>query len=250
MIFHTFGDQKNKVILLIHGMLTPWQIWEDVASHFSKDYYVVVPELDGHTGDATSQFLSVESEAEQIREYALQNFNGKIHGLCGLSMGGRIAAVLAGMEGVKIQYLVLDGAPLATIPGFLRNIMKKNYLSIIDKSRQRVPKVIENCKRVFLPERYLENFLKIADHIEEQSVKNIIDSVFSSFAYKIYDCDMKILFMHGTKGNEMVSRKAAVKMKKANPQTEIRCFKGYAHAQLACFEINKWIKEVSGFIES
>ena len=97
MIFHTFGDQNNKVILLIHGMLTPWQIWEDATSHFSKDYYVVVPELDGHTEDATSQFLSVESEAEQIREYVLRKFNGKIHALCGLSMGGRIAAVLAGM---------------------------------------------------------------------------------------------------------------------------------------------------------
>jgi hypothetical protein len=165
-------------------------------------------------------------------------------------MGGRIAAVLAGMEGVKVQYLVLDGAPLATIPGFLRNIMKKNYLSIIDKSKQRDPKVIENCKRVFLPERYLENFLKIADRIEVQSIYNIMESVFDQFEYRTYDGGIKILFMHGTKGNEMISRKAAVKMKKANPQTEIRCFKGYAHAQLACFEINKWIKEVSGFIES
>ena len=235
MIFHTFGDQKNKVILLIHGMLTPWQIWEDVASHFSKDYYVVVPELDGHTEDATSQFLSVESEAEQIREYALQNFNGKIHGLCGLSMGGRIAAVLAGMEFNELL-------PPSERPEHTEMYEGFYHLDSMEGK--------ENCKRVFLPERYLENFLKIADHIEEQSVKNIIDSVFSSFAYKIYDCDMKILFMHGTKGNEMVSRKAAVKMKKANPQTEIRCFKGYAHAQLACFEINKWIKEVSGFIES
>lgn len=250
MIFHTFGNQNNKVILLIHGMLTPWQIWEDAASHFSKDYHVVIPQLDGHTEDATSQFLSVESEAEQIREYMLQNFNGKIHALCGLSMGGRIASVLAGMEGIKVQYLVLDGAPLATIPEVFRNIMKKNYLSIIDKSKQRDPKVIENCKRFFLPERYLENFLKIADHIEEQSIQNIMDSVFDKFEYRTYDSDMKILFMHGTKGNEMISRKAAVKMKKANPQTEICCFKGYAHAQLVCFEINKWIKEVSSFIES
>ena len=85
MLFHTFGDQNNKVILLIHGVLTPWQIWEDAASYFSMDYYVVIPELDGHTEDITSRFLSVESEAEQIREYMLQKFNGKIHALCGLS---------------------------------------------------------------------------------------------------------------------------------------------------------------------
>ena len=29
MIFHTFGDNHNLAILLIHGVLTPWQIWED-----------------------------------------------------------------------------------------------------------------------------------------------------------------------------------------------------------------------------
>lgn len=250
MLFHTFGEQNNKVILLIHGMLTPWQIWDDAASYFSKDYCVVIPELDGHTEDAPSQFLSVEREAEQIREYVLQNFKGKIHALCGLSMGGRIAAVLAGMEGIDVQYLVLDGAPLDTIPGFLRNIMKKNYISIINKSRQRDPRVIANCKRDFLPERYLEDFFKIADHIEVQSVNNVIDSVFNLFEYKTYDSDMKILFMHGTKGNEIVSRKAALKMKRRNPQMEIRCFKGYAHGQLVAFEIHNWIAEVCSFISS
>ena len=94
------------------------------------------------------------------------------------------------------------------------------------------------------------DFLKIADYIEVQSIKNIIDSVFTLFEYKTYNSDMKILFMHGTKGNEMVSRKAPENMKKANIQTEIHCFKGYTHAQLACFEIDKWIAEVSVFIAS
>ena len=55
--------------------------------------------------------------------------------------------------------------------------------------------------------------------------------------------------MHGTKGNEALARRAALKMKKANPQTEIRCFEGYAHAQLACFENEKWVREVAAFLE-
>jgi hypothetical protein len=37
-------------------------------------------------------------------------------------------------------------------------------------------------------------------------------------------------------------------MKEVNPQAEIRCFDGYAHAQLACFEPQNWIKEVSQFL--
>ncbi len=59
---------------------------------------------------------------------------------------------------------------------------------------------------------------------------------------------MKILFMHGTKGNEVISMKSAAMMKQINPQTVIKCYKGYAHGRLACFEQPKWIKEVEEWI--
>lgn len=248
MIFHTFGNKKNKAIMLLHGMLTPWQIWEDAVSVLSKEYYVVVPELDAHTEDMPSRFSSVENEAEQIRDFILQNLGGKLYAFCGLSMGGRIAATLAGMDGIKTKHLVLDGAPLKKMPKILIGFMKKSYISIIDKSKKRDPKVIESCKWDFLPERYHEYFFKIADNMENVSIIRILDSVFSDFTFKTYDSDMKILFMHGTKGNEIVSKKAAITMKEVNPQTEIRCFDGYAHAQLACFEPQNWIKEVLHFL--
>ncbi len=54
--------------------------------------------------------------------------------------------------------------------------------------------------------------------------------------------------MHGTKGNESVSKKAALKMKNVNPQTEIMCFDGYAHAQLASFEPEKWVETVKSWV--
>ena len=38
------------------------------------------------------------------------------------------------------------------------------------------------------------DFLKIADYIEVQSIKNIIDSVFTLFEYKTYNSDMKIFY--------------------------------------------------------
>ena len=248
MQFHTFGNDSNKVMILIHGMLTPWQIWEDAAEYFSTEYYVVVPELDAHTEDVVTRFRSVEDEAEQIRAYAVKNFDGKLSAICGLSMGGRIAAELAAMPDISVDHLVLDGAPLVKLPGFLVGIMEKNYISLIKKAKVRDYKVIEDCKKNFLPERYLNAFLKIANNMDEQSVSAILSSVFSKFEYKKYSSDMKILFMHGTKGNEMFSKKAAAKMKEVNPQTEIRCYSGYNHAQLACFEIDKWTREVADFV--
>ncbi|MBQ3281944.1 MAG: alpha/beta fold hydrolase [Eubacterium sp.] len=249
MVFHTFGNISNTVMMLIHGMLTPWQIWEDAAEYFSGEYFVVVPELDAHTEDEPTGFCSVEEEAEKIREYALEHFGGKISVLCGLSMGGRIAADIAAMPDIHVDCLVLDGAPLVGFPHLLIAFLKKSYVDIVRKSKMRDPKTLEDCKRVFLPERYMDSFLKIADNFSEESVGTIMESVFSKFDYPEYDPDMKILFMHGTTGNEMFSRKAAEKMKKLNPQTEIRCFSGYAHAQLACFEIGRWTETVADFLE-
>ena len=40
-----------------------------------------------------------------------------------------------------------------------------------------------------------------------------------------------------------------MRMKEVSPQTEIRCYKGYAHAYLACFEQQKWIGEVSKWLK-
>ena len=248
MRFHEFGEKNNPTMILVHGMMNPWQIWEDAADFFSREYYVIVPELDAHTEEETSSFISLENEAEKIRKYVIENLDGKINVLCGLSMGGRIAAVLAGMPEISVDALVLDGAPLQKLPGLAKTMIKKSYRMVINKSKNRDPKILERAKKDFLPERYIDDYLNVADHMDEASIPIIIDSVFQPFDYKVYDGNMRIMFMHGTKGNEKVSMKAAKRMKEVNPQTVIRCFQGYAHAQLASFEIDKWINEVSEFI--
>lgn len=250
MEFHTFGYNTNPAIVFIHGMLTPWQIWDEAIEYFQKDYFVIVPELDGHTEEKKSSFQTVEQEAEIIKKYLSDTVGGKVFMVCGLSMGGRIAATLAGYEDVEIENLVLDGAPLCSVTGLMKLVMKNNYISIVRKSKQRDFKTMESFKKVFLPEKHLANYLRLADNMEETSIHNMIYSIFNKFEYKDINSNCRILFMHGTKGNESVSRKAALKMKEVNSQTEIKCYKGYAHAYLACFEPQKWIGEVSQWLKT
>ena len=226
MIFHTFGDTNNQAIMLIHGVLTPWQIWDDAIRHFSKEYCVIVPALDAHTEEEQNIFESIDKEVSLIEEHIIKNHGGKLFMVCGLSMGGLIAAKLAAKSSIKIEALVLDGAPLKKVPGIAVKIMQNNYISIIRRSKKRDPEIIESFKKTFLPPNYLDPYLKIADNMTDESIRNMI-----------------------TKGNESISRKAAIKLKKINPQTEIRCYKNYAHAQLACFEPQKWTNEVEDFMQ-
>ena len=248
MVFHTFGEKSDPVVLLIHGMLTPWQIWDEAIAHFSKEYYVIVPELDAHTLEQKSKFDSVEKEAEILRDYLISDIGGEVYLLCGLSMGGRIAATLGGMPGIKVKNLVLDGAPLLSLPKVMIGIMKSNYRSVLQRSVKRDSKMLESARKSFLPEKHIPEYLRIADQMEEESVERILDSVFGKAVFPKYE-GCRVLFMHGTKGNETLSKKAALKMKAVNPQTQINCYRGYNHAQLACFEPEKWVEEVERWLK-
>ena len=248
MIFHTFGNKNEKAIVFIHGMLLPWQIWNRAIEHFSKDHYVIVPELDAHTQNETTRFNSVDEEALKIEKYILENLNGKTYMICGLSMGGAIATKLVMNGNIVTENLILDGAPLLKVSGLLKKIMKLNYISIIRKVKKRDPKVIESAKRDFLPGERLDDFFKLADRMEDDSLVNMIDTIFAGTDIKKIKNEPGILFLHGTKGNESVSKKAAIKLKEKNPQTEIKQFDGYAHAQLAVFESGKWVDAVSEWL--
>ena len=209
----------------IHGVLTPWQIWEDAIRQFSKESCVIVPALDAHTEEEQSVFESVDKEVLLIEEHIIGNHGGKVSMVCGLSMGGLIAAKLAAKGSIEIETLVLDGAPLIKVPGIAARIMQSTYLSIIRRSKKREPKIIKSFKKTFLPEKHLDSYLKIADNMTDESIRNMIGSVCKGFDFVSYS-------------------------QKMNPQTKIRCYKNYAHAQLACFEPHKWINEVTDFKDS
>jgi len=247
MVFHTYGNKDNSAVIFLHGMLTPYQIWNRAVQVYAEGHYVIVPELDGHTEDEMSTFISVEDEVQKLEEFIRNELNGRAYLLAGLSMGGRIASELAKSTAVKIENLVVDGAPLMKVNGLFKGIMKNNYKNIIKKSKERDLKVKASFEKDFLPGEYWQYFIKIADNMNTQTIDNIIDSVFNPFEFVKYPEDMKILFMHGTKSNESVSGKGAQKMKEINPEMEIRCFDGLAHAELACFKQYQWIKEIRMF---
>ena len=249
MRFHTFGDGNKKIMVLIHGVLTPWQIWQEHAKYFEKDYLVVVPALDGHVEEEASEYISVEDEANKIIDYVINAYGKEVDVLCGLSMGGAIAYKVFESGKLTINNLVVDGAPLSPLGKLPVWFMTKNYMNIIHKTKMRDQKTLDNFKKYFLPEEYLPSFLKFADTMTDETIKNMLSSVFSTNICKTpVENDTKILFMHGTKGNEVVSRKAARKMKEVYPQTDIKCFDGYAHAELSIYHVKEWIDTVKRFI--
>lgn len=248
MTFHTYGELSAPVMVLIHGVLTPWQIWEEHIAHYKDSFRVIAVELDAHDEDEATEFISVQDEAKKIEDYIIEGYEGRAFAVCGLSMGGVIAHEIWKNGRISIEKLVMDGAPLKAMPNIAIKFMTSNYLKIIAKSKQRDPKTLDAFKRDFLPEKYLDNFLKIADNMSESSVRNIVGSACSQSLYTDIRSDAKVLYMHGTKGNEMVSRKVGKLIKKHYPETRVICFDGYKHCEAAIYQSEKWLMYVDEFL--
>lgn len=250
MQIHQFVDGKKPIMVLIHGILTPWQIWMPQITAFKERYDVYAVALNAHTEEDASEFVSVSSEAEEIIQYFLTQNMETIDVLCGLSMGGAIAHEIWKTGKLTINNLVLDGAPLVPFPRFAEKIMVNNYIKIIHRSKERDPKVLEAFKKNFLPEKYLDSYLKIADLISDTSIANMVHAANTGNLCKDVNNQSRILFLHGTKGNEVLSKKAAALMKKSYPETEVVCFKGDPHCYKATYEPEKWIEAVDVFLKN
>lgn len=138
----------------------------------------------------------------------------------------------------------------STIDLYLPMLEFDDEEDIVHKSKERDGKVIENFKKYFLPEKYLDSYLKIADFMTNESIENIVNSVFAGGKIEGVNNSSRILFIHGTKGNEILSKKAAKLMKRHYPETEIICFKGDAHCYKAIYEPEIWITAVNDFLQS
>ncbi len=244
MRFHEFGDKSNPIIILIHGVLTPWQMWEKQTRYFSGRYFVIVPALDAHTEEEPSEYISAEDEAEKICKYVIDKYGKDVFLLAGLSMGGVVANKIFELSKLHIKHLVFDGAPLVKAPRIMESIMTKNYISIIHGSKKREQKVLQNFVKYFMPERFLPPFLKFTDTMSDESVANIVKAACRCEIHKAPDTDTKILFLHGTKANEMLAKKAAKRIKKAYSDVTIKVFKGYAHGELAIYHPDEWCLEI------
>ena len=248
MQVHEFVEGTKPSMILIHGVLTPWQIWMPQITAFKDQYNIYAIALSAHTEESASEFISITKEVEEIVHHFQEKNIDTIDVLCGISLGGKIAHEIWQDGRLTICNLIMDGAPLVSCPKILQSIMIRNYIDIIHQSKVRKKKVIESFKKHFLPEKYLNNYLKIADLMTDQSMKNIVCAAFAGGMRKDVESQSKILFIHGTKGNEKLSKRAATLMKRYYPATKVICFKGDKHCYKAIYEPERWIQVIDNFL--
>ena len=250
MNFHVYSKSGAPKIILIHGTLTPWQMWDEQIKHMRNKYHLTVVALDAHEEEKHSEFLSIEQQAMGIEKYCLENYGGEVFAVIGVSMGGAIASIIWRNGIVKVHKLVMDSAPIMPMGKLPAKIMTGNYLSIIRKSKKRDPRTLKNFSRHFLPERHLDSFLKIADNMSEASVRNMINSVCKcELCNGIPHGNTAILYIHGTRGTELFQMKCGAHLKKNYPEAKVICFRKTGHCEAAIYKPLKWLEVVEKFLQ-
>ena len=56
MLIHEFVSGNKAVMVLIHGVLTPWQVWMPQIEFYKNRYNVYAVSLNAHTEEKRSEF--------------------------------------------------------------------------------------------------------------------------------------------------------------------------------------------------
>ncbi|EGZ15898.1 hypothetical protein PHYSODRAFT_509795 [Phytophthora sojae] len=104
-------DEKEDVVVFLHGFSSVKESWVRVARGVDKRYKIVIPDLPGQgrtTPVDTLANYSMPSQASRLHEFLQKEVpaDKKIH-LVGCSMGGMLAGVYAGMYPERIKSLTM-----------------------------------------------------------------------------------------------------------------------------------------------
>ncbi len=241
-----FGDVTKRKMILIHGFQCPWQVWEEYIEHYKNDFHVIVPILSGHNPEKKEDFISFSAEARELEDYIISRYGKAMYAVYGMSMGGVLVATLWQNMNLSFEKVIFDGSPLVSLNGFMKRFMKKFYLDITHKSKQRDKKTVEQATKVIIPEDKLDNLLNVLDNMSDVTVVNSIDSI-ADFKLKsdIAAPNTMVYFFHGTAPNEMLAKKSAKYVRKHYPTTVVKCFKGKFHCENALFHPEIMIAELN-----
>lgn len=104
-----YGQKNTKTIILLHGGGLSWWNYREVAELLQRDYHVILPILDGHSG-SDNDFISIEENALRIITYIDTHFDGKVLLIGGLSLGAQILVEILSQRKDICEFAIVESA--------------------------------------------------------------------------------------------------------------------------------------------
>jgi pimeloyl-ACP methyl ester carboxylesterase len=168
---------EGPTIVLLHGVMSSLQTWDDWVLELSKSYHVVSLDLPGFglTGapesldDFTEEYL-LNTFAKFVHEIELENFS-----LVGNDLGGYVAAQYAASYPERIDYLILiDPIAYPQDMPWVMNLATTPVISSIGKVFQPPVIITMNVKQMYgdhqrIERRHMDRYVQIAQRAGARS---------------------------------------------------------------------------------
>lgn len=166
--YETYGSDKNKPLLFLHGFMGNVAEWEDIIPFFSDKFYCLAVDLPGHgkTDAVNEEDYLMENCADGIISLLDELQISKCN-MIGYSMGGRLAYYLIIAYFDRFDKVVIESSS----PGLKTENEKKERLALDEKRARRLTEIsLEH----FLDEWYQQSLFSTIDKRSLQ-YKNLIN---------------------------------------------------------------------------
>ncbi len=256
MNFHEFGNKGYPHIMLIHGGGNAWWNYLRQARALSDRYHVILPTLDGHGEEYTTNYISTEDTADKLMEYIEEKCDGRLFALCGVSLGGQIVMELLSRKPDLTQKAIIDGSICYPNPGMARlciaTVRTCGGLLFSKKACSFqlavMPKVVP--EKMLYPEEIKTYYMQDMPRIRKETLYTVYRTYMMQYMLKdsVRESTAQIMYWYGEKEMKCV-KKSARMFKSYIPSCEIYEAKGYNHGYLALYLPDEWLEIAEAFFQ-
>lgn len=174
--YDVYGDEKNPVVLVLHGWADSALSWKQFAQKLSRDYRVIVPNLPGFGGTQPPKQSWGLTDFGLYLSAFTKKLNIQPHAIVGHSNGGAIA-----IRGVARGFLNAEKLVLLASAGIrTSDTGKKTILRVIAKTGKIVTVPFPTSVRVKMRQKLygaIGSDLLVAGHMQDTFKRVIRDDV-------------------------------------------------------------------------
>lgn len=209
MKFREFGVKSNKAVILLHGGGLSWWSLTPHIEALKDDYFVIASTIDGHGDDSENTFITIENCANEIIEYIDNNLDGKVYGICGLSIGAQIAIEIMSRNKDIVQKAIIESGlvhPMKSVAALVKPMYSMSYGLIKQRWFSKY-----QAKALFVSDDMFENYYEDSCKMSKESLINMtISNSNYSMPESLKDSNAEAIVLVGSK--ELSAMKKSAKL--------------------------------------
>lgn len=246
MTYKEFGDSIRPTIILLHGGGLSWWSFTDLIHLLKEKYHIVAPIIDGHGEDGETTFVSIQDSAQKLIQYIDEKHQGKVHAICGLSLGAQIVVDILSKRADIAKYAVIESALVVPLGGATRFIAKSSglfYGLIRQKWFARI-----QAKALYVKDSLFAQYYSDSQNISKESLINISASNADySVPNTLKITKAKVLIIIG--GEEVrIMDKSVRKLISMLPQAQVCIVPGMKHGELSLARCTEYLALIKQFM--